>query len=182
METTIGVFSSRELGQDAMRKLIEQNVPQESIVFLTRSETESETFCRHLGAAVGAFAGIAIGMSAGVGVATMLALPAIWHMFAFGFGSAALVGLAGAGVGALMGRTVACHSGISKPAPNKLSAEDTPMLGDVRQDWSSLIVVRTEAQETAQVAGRILDPLGSANQQRASAEMQPAAGPQSIQM
>ena len=55
METTIGVFASRELGQDAMRQLIEQKVPHESIIFLSRKEPEAKTFCKHLGATIGAY-------------------------------------------------------------------------------------------------------------------------------
>ncbi len=71
METAIGVFASRELGQDAMRQLIEQKVPHESIIFLSRKEPEAKTFCKHLGATIGAYVGAAGGMSAGVGAAVL---------------------------------------------------------------------------------------------------------------
>ena len=151
METAIGVFATRELGQDAMRQLIEEKVPHESIVFLSRSEPEAKTFCKHLGATIGAYMGLAVGMTVGVGAAVLLALPATWHIFALGFGSAALVGLAGAGVGALIGSAMAHdHSGA------KSDAEYGAFFGEVHPGWRSLILVRTQAQETAQVAGRIL--------------------------
>jgi hypothetical protein len=156
VETSIGVFATRELGQDAMRQLIEEKVPHESIVFLSRSEPEAKTFCKHLGATIGAYMGLAVGMTVGVGAAVLLALPATWHIFALGFGSAALVGSVGAGAGALIGSAVAHdHSG-EKSDADKAEAEYGAFFGEVHREWRSLIVVRTQAQETAQVAGRIL--------------------------
>lgn len=73
METAIGVFSSRERTEEAVRELLGSQVPEESIVFLTRSERESVTLGKHAGSTVGGFMGMATGMSAGV-VATTLSL------------------------------------------------------------------------------------------------------------
>jgi hypothetical protein len=158
VETAIGVFATRELGQDAMRQLIEENVPHESIVFLSRSEPEVKTFCKHLGATIGGYMGLAVGMTMGVGAAVLLALPATWHIFALGFGSAALVGVAGAGAGALMGNLLSReHSGANSSSDRALVDEET-LCGDLQKEWRSLIVVRTQAQETAQVACRVLGP------------------------
>jgi len=158
VETAIGVFATRELGQDAMRQLIEENVPHESIVFLSRSEPEVKTFCKHLGATIGGYMGLAVGMTMGVGAAVLLAFPATWHMFALGFGSAAVVGVAGAGAGALMGNLLAReHSGAKISSDRALVDEET-LCGDLQKEWRSLIVVRTQAQETAQVACRVLGP------------------------
>ena len=158
MKTAIGVFATRELGQDAMRQLIEEHVPHESIVFLSRSEPEVKTFCKHLGATIGGYMGLAVGMTVGVGAAVLLALPATWHIFALGFGSAALVGVAGAGAGALMGNLLSReHSGAKTSSDRALVDEET-LCGDLQKEWRSLIVVRTQAQETAQVACRVLGP------------------------
>jgi hypothetical protein len=157
VETAIGVFATHELGQDAMRQLIEEKVPHESIVFLSRSEPEVTTFCKHLGATIGAYIGAAAGMSAGVVAAVLLAHPATWHIFVLGFGSAALVGLAGAAAGALIGSAVGGDDRSEKPAADEARrTEDGAFRGEVLSDWRSLIVVRTQAQETAQVACRIL--------------------------
>lgn len=156
METAIGVFATRELGQDAMRQLIEEKVPHESIVFLSRSEPEVKTFCQHLGATIGAYIGAAAGMSAGVMAAVLMAHPATWHLFVLGFGSAALVGLAGAAAGALIGSAVGGDDRSEKSAADEARTEDGAFRGEVLSDWRSLIVVRTQAQETAQVACRIL--------------------------
>ena len=107
METAIGVFSSRERAAEAVRELLNGKVPQESIVFLTRSETEAKIVGTELGATVGGFMGVGTGMSAGVAAATLLAVPGIGQVFALGFGAAALLGLLGAGAGSAIGKSIA---------------------------------------------------------------------------
>ena len=92
METAIGVFASRDRAEEAVKEL-KQHVPEDSIVFLTRSETEAKTVGKELGTFVGGFAGGAAGMSAGVVAATLL-VPGLGAVFALGFGAAALLGLA----------------------------------------------------------------------------------------
>ena len=84
METAIGVFSSRERAAEAVRELLNGRVPQESIVFLTRSETEARIVGTELGSTVGGFMGVGTGMSAGVAAATLLAVPGIGQVFALG--------------------------------------------------------------------------------------------------
>ena len=64
METAIGVFSSRERAEEAVQELLGSRVPEESIVFLTRSEPEAATTGKQSGATVGGFMGVATGMSA----------------------------------------------------------------------------------------------------------------------
>jgi hypothetical protein len=99
VETAIGVFSSRDHAEEAVKELQERGVPEQSIVYLTRSESEAKTIAKEFGATVGGFVGGAAGMSAGVVAATLL-LPGIGPVFALGFGAAALLGLAGVGAGA----------------------------------------------------------------------------------
>ena len=106
METAIGVFSTRDRAEEAVKELLAQKVPQEAIVFLTRSETEATAAGKEAGATVGGFMGFATGMSAGVGAALLLAVPGIGQVFALGFGAAALLGLAGAGAGSAIGKSV----------------------------------------------------------------------------
>ena len=74
-------------------------MPEESIVFLTRSENEAQAIAKELGTYVGGFVGGAAGMATGVAAATLL-LSGIGTVFALGFGAAALLGLAGAGAAA----------------------------------------------------------------------------------
>lgn len=159
METAIGVFSSRDHAEEAVKELRQARVPDESIVFLTRSESEAKTIAKEFGATVGGFAGGAVGMSAGV-VAASLLLPGIGTVFALGFGAAALLGLAGAGAGSAVG-SAASHDGAApQPTANDKSAEDAAFFREVLKEGRSLVVVRTESQEIATSACAILDRLG----------------------
>ena len=56
MDTAIGVVGTRKLGQDAMGELIEEEV-HESVVVVSRAESEEDAFCKHLGATIGAYMG-----------------------------------------------------------------------------------------------------------------------------
>src|SRR5450631_4365197 len=123
METAIGVFDSRDRAEEALKGLIERHVPQDSIVFLTRSENEAKSDGKELGAYVGGFTGGAAGMSAGVLAATLL-VPGLGAVFALGFGAAALLGLAGAGTGAAVGKAMSQDSGVPQPTPDEKCSDD----------------------------------------------------------
>ena len=159
METVIGVFSSRERAEEAVGELLKARVPEQAIVFLTRSESEAKTVAKELGATLGGFMGIATGASAGVAAASLL-LPGIGTVFALGFGAAALLGLAGAGTGAGLGKILAAAGERPKPSSDENAPEDVAFFRDVLKEGRSLIVVRTESGETATVACAILDRLG----------------------
>jgi anti-sigma B factor antagonist len=158
METAIGVFASRDSAEDGVKELLERGVPESSLVFLTRSESEAKTIGKQLGAFAGGFAGGAAGMTAGVAAATLL-LPGIGAVFALGFGAAALLGLAGAGAGATTGAAIAHESGVPQPTPDAKSAEDAAFFREVLKEGRSLVVVRTESQDLAKTACAILDRL-----------------------
>jgi len=159
METAIGVFSSRDRAEEAVRALRQASVPEQSIVFLTRSESEAKTIAKEFGAYVGGFAGGAAGMSAGVLAGTLL-LPGIGTVFALGFGAAALLGMAGAGAGATVGSAITHDAGAPKPSTDDSSAEDAAFFREVLKEGRSLIVVRTESAEIAASACAILDERG----------------------
>ena len=63
METAIGVFASRDHAEKAVKELRERGVPEDSIVFLTRSETDAKTIAKEFGAYLGGFVGGAAGMT-----------------------------------------------------------------------------------------------------------------------
>ena len=161
METSIGVFSSRSRAEQAVRELLQKQVPEDSILFLTRSEVEAETIGKQFGATVGGFAGSAVGMSAGVVAATLL-LPGVGAVFALGFGAAALLGLTGAGAGASLGKVLAHDQGTLQPTADDKCSEDAAFFREVLREGRSLIVVRTESQEIAQMASETLDRTGLA--------------------
>lgn len=172
METTIGVFSSRECAEEAVAELIAQKVPKESIVFLTRSEIEAKNVGKGFGATVGGFMGAATGMSAGVVAATLLVVPGIGQVFALGFGAAALLGLAGAGAGSAIGGAAAGDNQSPPTTPEEKSSEDAAFFREVLKEGRSLIVVRTQSQEIANTACGILDRRGLGIQGHTPMKMQ----------
>jgi anti-sigma B factor antagonist len=168
MDTAVGVFSSRDRAEEAVKELLGQGVPEKSIVFLTRSESEAKQIGKEFGAYVGGFAGGAAGMTAGVVAATLL-LPGVGTIFALGFGAAALLGLAGAGAGA----TVA--SAVSEPqaasTPEEKCSEDASFFREVLKEGRSLIIVRAESAEIATKACAVLDRLGLGMQGKTPVKM-----------
>jgi anti-anti-sigma factor len=170
METAIGVFSARDQAEEAVRELRKQGVPEQSIVFLTRSENEAKTISKQFGA-VGGFVGGATGMSAGIVAATLL-LPGIGPVFALGFGAAALLGLAGAGAGAGVGPLAAHDSEAAQPTAHEKSSEDAMFFREVLKEGRSLIIVRAESQEIANSACAILDRMGIGMEGKTPAKMQ----------
>jgi anti-sigma B factor antagonist len=173
METAIGVFASRDHAEKAVKELRERGVPEESIVFLTRSENEAKTIAKEFGTYVGGFVGGAAGMTTGV-VAASLLLPGIGTVFALGFGAAALLGLAGAGAGATVGSAAADDANAPKPTTAEKCSEDVAFFREVLKEGRSLIVVRTESQELATSACAVLDRLGLGMQGQTPVKMQTA--------
>jgi anti-sigma B factor antagonist len=159
METAIGVFASRDRAEEAMKELRQGGVPEQSVNYLTRSESEAKTIAKEFGTYVGGFMGGAAGMSAGVLAATLF-LPGIGPVFALGFGAAALLGAAGAGAGRTVGSAAAHDADAPIPTADEKCSEEAAFLREVLKEGRSLIVVQTESQETATLACEILDRLG----------------------
>lgn len=172
METAIGVFSSRDRAEEAVKELLAAKVPQDAIVFLSRSEAEAKTVGKQLGSTVGGFMGVATGMSAGVAAATLLVVPGIGQVFALGFGAAALAGLLGAGVGSKLGGAVAEGRGAPQPASDEQNPEDIAFFRDVLREGRSLIVMRTQSPAVAKTACDILDRVGLGIQGHVPVKMQ----------
>lgn len=172
METAIGVFASRDHAEQAAKELGELGVPEGSIVFLSRSESDAKTIGKQLGTYVGGFAGGAAGMSAGV-VAASLLVPGVGPVFALGFGAAALLGLTGAGAGRAFGsQMLSHHSEAPALTPEEKCSEDVAFFREVLKEGRSLIVVRTESQELAASTCAVLDRLGIGMQDKTPLKMQ----------
>jgi len=165
METALGVFSSREHVEKAIQELINSKIPQEEIVFLTRSEPEAKMVGKELGA-VGGFMGAATGLSAGLIVASMALVPGIGIVLALGVGATTMLGLIGAEVASDAAKAAAASA-----AP-KTASEDANFFREVLKEGHSLIIVRTESQETLKVACGILDRLGLGTQGRSTTKTQ----------
>jgi anti-sigma B factor antagonist len=171
METAIGVFSSRDHAEEAIKELRQQSVPEDSIVFLTRSESEAKTVAKQFGATVGGFVGGAAGMSAGVVAATLL-LPGVGPVFVLGFGAAALLGLAGAGAGHGVAAAASHDAHAPKPTSDEKASEDATFFREVLKEGRSLIVIKTESADVATRACAILDKLGMGMQGKTPVKMQ----------
>jgi anti-sigma B factor antagonist len=157
METAIGVFDSPERAKEAVRELLVSKVPQDSIIFLTRSGTDAEVVGKELSA--GTVTGVT-GVSVGAIAASMLLVPGIGGIvFGLGLGAATLLGLIGA------------ESRKAEQAQGK-AAEDAEFFRGVLKEGHSLIVVRTESTDTARAACGILDRLGFSIQERSTTKAQ----------
>lgn len=171
METAIGVFTSRERAEEAFKELLDNKVPQESIAFLTQSETEAVSVAKELGSYAGGFIGGAAGMTAGVIGATILLIPGLGQAFAIGLGATALFGLAGAKAGSAMGKAVSDDA-----APHQLpDNDDAALFRRVLKDGRSIIIVRTEWKEVANAACKVLDRMSIGTQDTSKTRMQAAS-------
>jgi anti-sigma B factor antagonist len=159
VETAVAVFSTRGRAEEAVKELLENHVPENSIVYLTRSESEAKTVGKQFGAVAGGIVGGAAGMSAGV-AAALLAVPGIGPVFALGLGAAALLGLAGAGAGSAVGASIASDSVAPLSTSGTGSSADLAFFRRVLNEGHSLIVVRTESSQIAATSCEILDRLG----------------------
>src|SRR5438270_12930765 len=130
METAMGVFSARDDAERAVKELRQREVPDDSIVFLSRSEGHANKVAKELGAYIGGFVGGAAGMTTGV-VAASLLLPGIGTVFALGFGAAALLGLAGAGAGATVSSAAIDDGKVPEPTAADKSPEDLEFFREV---------------------------------------------------
>jgi anti-sigma B factor antagonist len=179
METVIGVFASRERAEAAVKELLERHVPQDTIIFLTRSESEAMTLGKSLGAYAGGLVGGAAGLMSGLVAATMFSIPGIGQVFALGIGATAALGLAGSEVGKMLSAkpnlSLETAMETPQPTPGEKACDDLTFFAEVLQEGRSLIVVRTDSQETAKVAAGVLDRMGISERWRWSIKMQTAS-------
>ena len=160
METAVGVFAAHERAEEAMKRLLAQDVPEERIIYLTRSESEANIIGKQLGAGSAGPLDGATGMSASVSVTTHLAVPGVGPVFALGPGAATFFGLAGAGAAVTGAARVAddfIPVGVSSPTA---SSDDLAFFRRILNEGHSVIVVRTESSKIAATACEILDTLG----------------------
>lgn len=179
METVIGVFASRERAEECVKQLLGKRVPQDTIIFLTRSESEAMTLGKSLGAYAGGLVGGAAGLISGMAAATMFSIPGIGQVFALGIGATAALGLAGSEVGKMLSAkpnlSLEMAMETPQPTPGEKACQDLTFFAEVLQEGRSLIVVRTDSQAIAKVAAGILDRMGISERWRWSIRMQTAS-------
>jgi anti-sigma B factor antagonist len=172
VETAIGVFGSRDRAEEALKELLRQGVPEDSVVFLTRSKSDAETLGKEIGTIAGGFTGGAVGLGAGMVAASLSLIPGIGQVFAVGVGAAALLGFLGTKTGATVGEGLAKETEIPAPVQDEKSSEDAQLFVDVLKTGKSLIVVRTESLAIAKTAAAILDRATPSAQAPSAGKMQ----------
>jgi hypothetical protein len=117
MSTVAGVFRSRADAARAAARLKETRLHEDKIVLLMHDEAENHTKLKQvpssdteqpgMGAAVGGVIGGAVGVAGGLaGAAISAAIPGVGPVVAVGLLGAAVLGLAGIGVGAAAGNAI----------------------------------------------------------------------------
>jgi anti-sigma B factor antagonist len=161
VETTIGVFDSREKAEQAVKELIQHEIPEKSIVFLTSSESEAMAFGKDLGAYAGGFLGGAVGVTAGCVGAAIALIPGFGQVFALGVGGAALLGYLGSKAGGSIAKGIAETEEPGKPKAAPLeSSEEAGHLLEVLKSGRSVVLVQTELHDVAAAATSTLNRLG----------------------
>ena len=158
MQTAIGVFSNRENAENAVKVLLEREVPGERIVFLTRSEAQARGVSRQLGSktAVPHLTELASEepISASAAAPATFAISGVGPVFAAGLDASSLIGSIG------MGRGTARDANPDAPSSATGSLEDLALFRRVLNDGNSVIVVRTDSPQVASRACAVLDQLG----------------------
>src|SRR5271156_1146474 len=157
METAIGVFDSRERAEQAVKELVGHHVPQDSIVFLTRSESEAMSFGKDLGQYVGGFMGGAVGVTAGCVGAALALIPGFGQIFALGVGGAALLGYLGSQAGGALGQSGAVEPGAPTSVTDDKAGPDAEHFLEVLKSGRSLVIVQSDFHEVVGAATGVLD-------------------------
>ena len=158
METAIGVFDSRDQAEKAVKELRVRGVPDNSIVFMSRLQTDTNSSAKEFGAYIGGIEGGAAEMTTGPATASTL-LPGLGPVFALGFGAAALLGVAGASAGAKAGEASA-HDEEPPAVESAQSSGDVAFFRHALAEGRSIIVVRSQSAEISKLACEVLDRLG----------------------
>lgn len=164
METAIGVFDSRDKAEQAVKELIQHQIPEKSIVFLTRSESEAMAFGKDLGAYAGGFLGGAVGVTAGCVGAAIALIPGFGQVFALGVGGAALLGYLGSKAGGSIAQDIADSERPDTPKAASPETEEAGHLLEVLKSGRSIVLVQTAFHDVASAATSILNRLGIAAQ------------------
>lgn len=168
METAIGVFDSHDKAGEALRELLRQSVPRESIVFLTRSENEAMTVAQELGAYAEGL--VNRGFLAELTALTALMIPGMGQVYTLGSGANALLGLVSPGTGSV---DKAASTDVGVPETGHEN-ENGARFQRILKGGRSLVVVRTAWHEIATVASGILVRLGNDTSERARVKTQTA--------
>jgi len=170
VETAIGVFDSHDKAGEALRELLRQSVPRESIVFLTRSENEAMTVAQELRAYAEGF--VNRGFLAELTALTPLMIPGMGQVYTLGSGANALLALVSSRTGFALDKAASTDVGVPETGHEN---ENAALFQKILKGGRSLVVVRTAWHEIATVASSVLVRLGNDTLERTPAKTQTAA-------
>jgi anti-sigma B factor antagonist len=159
METAIGVFPTHEQAEEALKSLLEHEVPHESVVYLTRSENDATSMGKQFGASAGDVTAGTVDGSEGFAATSLLTIPRIGPVFAVGPDSATLLGVAGANGGSASGESIGEEGEAPRIKARAGSLEDLALFNRVLNEGYSVIIVRTESAPIAAIGCEILNRL-----------------------
>lgn len=166
METAVGIFATGAKAETAVKRLLTSGVPSEKINVLAPGDWErhiaevptSDTEQPGTAKAIGGVVGGAMGVSAGFGLAPILAglfLPGIGTVTAIGYAAAALLGAGGAVGGAAAGERM------EESLSDGLPKDELYVYEDALRKGRFVIVALLESPEEADRARQTLSGSGS---------------------
>lgn len=166
MESTVGIFKSREQAEHAIEQLRSIGLSEERVSLLTpgespqtmeavaTTETEQPGMGKAMGGVVGAALGASSGMMGGMALASLL-VPGVGLVFASGVIGAALLGAGGAAIGAASGHAV--EDGMDEGLPR----DELYLYEHALREGRSVVVVLAESDDQAEAAQKIMCGAGA---------------------
>lgn len=152
MKTVVGVFPSPESAELAIQKLLENHVPAERIVFLTRSEQEAVNIGKRLDPLVDSQSGSAVPARF-----SRLSVPGVGPVLVRGQNAEFLLGDRSEVAAAVPNRTQQDLQHLTPPTT--ASEDDSTLFRRVLLEGCSVVVVRSDSNTTSAAACEVLDKL-----------------------
>lgn len=191
MENIVGIFHSLEGAEQAMRELVEREIPRDSIVLLSREQRQgaaiesspeqkldgvrtdpAKTGPNSAGKASGAALGFTVGGAGGFAAgatAAALTVPGLGVIFAIGLGAGLLLGLGGAAAGAKVGSGIEGNLDMGSPK------EQVDFYRQLLRRGDSLVIVNVVGGSQIATVREVFQKRGSEDMEHARRELGKAA-------
>jgi len=181
MQSVVGIFSSCAAADKAVREMLQQGIPPQSLIFLTSEQLPqqqveqvptTDTEAHGMGKAIGAFVGGVVGASAGLGLGSAVAslvVPGVGTILAAGIGAASLLGLGGAIAGEEIGDR--SEDAMDQGVPR----DDVLLYRELLKRRRTLVIANLHADDMAETARTIMQQNGAENIDEARKEIRKAA-------
>ena len=180
MHTIVGIFRTRAAADQALNGLLNNGVPQQSIIFLTgnhpqaeiasvpTTDAEPDGMGKTLGSYVGGIVGAGAGLYLGSALASLV-VPGVGSILAIGIGAAAALGLGGAAAGGAVGNATehAMDEGVPK--------DDVFLYRELLKRGRSLVIVNVDSEELADRARSVMQQNGTEDVETFRKNLQDAA-------